>query len=83
MDHHHLGVKNWPNLPTDSTKKLPMVGGRGQKFVKICRRLKRMVPKVIYLHCTVSHISRLHKKKEIIFDECNFSSFENYGPLFM
>ena len=34
------GVKNWPNLPTDSTKKLPMVGGRGQKFVKVCRRLK-------------------------------------------
>ena len=21
------GVKNWPNLPTDSTKKLPTVGG--------------------------------------------------------
>ena len=25
------GVKNWPNLPTDSSKKLPMVGGKGQK----------------------------------------------------
>ena len=21
------GVKNWPNLPTDSSKKLPTVGG--------------------------------------------------------
>ena len=25
------GVKNWPNLPTDSSKKLPTQGGRGQK----------------------------------------------------
>ena len=25
------GVKNWPNLPTDSSKKLPTEGGRGQK----------------------------------------------------
>ena len=25
------GVKNLPNLPMDSSKKLPMVGGRGQK----------------------------------------------------
>ena len=25
------GVKNLPNLSTDSTKKLPTVGGRGQK----------------------------------------------------
>ena len=25
------GVKNLPNLPTDSTKKLPTGGGRGQK----------------------------------------------------
>ena len=33
-----------PNLPTDSTKILPTVGGRGQKCVKICRRLKWMVP---------------------------------------
>ena len=40
------GVKNLPNLPTDSTRKLPMVGGRGQKFVKICRHLKWMVPYV-------------------------------------
>ena len=40
------GVKNWRNWPTDSTKKLPTVGGggRGQKLVKICRRLKWMVP---------------------------------------
>ena len=39
------GVKNLPNLPTDSTKKLPTVVGRGQKSVKNCRRLKWMVPK--------------------------------------
>ena len=39
------GVKNLSNLQTDSTKKLPMEGGRGQKFVKICQRLKWMVPK--------------------------------------
>ena len=26
-----VGVKNLPNLPTDSSKKLPTVGGRGQK----------------------------------------------------
>ena len=25
------GVKNWSNLPTDSSKKLPTEGGRGQK----------------------------------------------------
>ena len=25
------GIKNLPNLPTDSSKKLPTVGGRGQK----------------------------------------------------
>ena len=25
------GVKNWPNLPTDNSKKLPTGGGRGQK----------------------------------------------------
>ena len=25
------GVKNWPNLPTDSSKKLPTGGGRGKK----------------------------------------------------
>ena len=25
------GVKTWPNLPTDSSKKLPTGGGRGQK----------------------------------------------------
>ena len=25
------GVKNGPNLPTDSSKKLPTGGGRGQK----------------------------------------------------
>ena len=29
------GVKNWPNLPTDSSKKLPTGGGRGQKSWKI------------------------------------------------
>ena len=33
-----------PNLPTDSSKKLPTVGGRGQKSWKVCRRLKWMVP---------------------------------------
>ena len=38
------GVKNLPNLQTDSTKKLPMVGGRGQKSVEICRCLKCMIP---------------------------------------
>ena len=39
------GVKNWPNLPTDSSKKLPTEGGgEGSKIVKICRRLKWMVP---------------------------------------
>ena len=26
------GVKNWPNLPTDSSKKLPTVGGEGSKI---------------------------------------------------
>ena len=25
------GVKNWPNLPTDSSKKMPTERGRGQK----------------------------------------------------
>ena len=25
------GVKNWPNLPTDNSKKLPTEGGRDQK----------------------------------------------------
>ena len=25
------GFKNWPNLPTDSIKKLPTEEGRGQK----------------------------------------------------
>ena len=43
-DHH---LRRWhvlPNLLTDSTKKLPTVGGRGQKLVKICQRLKWMVP---------------------------------------
>ena len=25
------GVKNWPNLPTDSSKKLPTEGGVGVK----------------------------------------------------
>ena len=30
------GVKNLPNLPTDSTKKLPTVGAWSQKLVKIC-----------------------------------------------
>ena len=38
------GVKNWPNLPTDSSKKLPTEGGKGSKIVKNCRRLKWMVP---------------------------------------
>ena len=38
------GVKNWPNLPTDSSKKLSRVGGQGSTIVKICRRLKWMVP---------------------------------------
>ena len=28
------GVKNWPNLPTDSSKKLPTYGDRGQKLWK-------------------------------------------------
>ena len=28
------GVKNWPKLPTDSSKKLPTAGGRGQKLCK-------------------------------------------------
>ena len=28
------GVKNWQNLPTDSSKKLPTEGGRGQKSWK-------------------------------------------------
>ena len=28
------GVKNWPNLSTDSSKKLPTEGGRGQKSRK-------------------------------------------------
>ena len=28
------GVKNWPNLPTDSCKKLPTVGGSGSKILK-------------------------------------------------
>ena len=37
-------VKNLPNLPTDCCKKLPMVGGRGQKSVEICRCLKCMIP---------------------------------------
>ena len=26
-----VGVENWPNLPTDISKKLPTEGGRGQK----------------------------------------------------
>ena len=26
------GVKNWPNLPTDSSKKLPTGGGRGKNL---------------------------------------------------
>ena len=26
------GVKNWPNLPMDRSKKLPTGGGRGQKL---------------------------------------------------
>ena len=43
------GVKNLPNLPTDSTKKCQQQGGRDQKFVKICRRLKWMVPKKMKL----------------------------------
>ena len=33
-----------PNLPTDSTKKLPTVGGEGSKICESCRRLKWMVP---------------------------------------
>ena len=28
------GVKSLPNLPTDSSKKMPMVEGRGKKFAK-------------------------------------------------
>ena len=28
------GVKNWPNLPMDNSKKLPTKGGRGQKSWK-------------------------------------------------
>ena len=28
------GVKNWPNLPTDSSKKMPTYGDRGQKLWK-------------------------------------------------
>ena len=39
------GVKNWSNLPTDSSKKLPKGGELGSKIVKICRRLKWMVPR--------------------------------------
>ena len=35
------GVKNWPNLPTDSSDR----GGERSKIVKICRRFKWMVPK--------------------------------------
>ena len=38
------GVKNLPNLPMDSSKKIPTEGGRGSKIVNICRRLKWMVP---------------------------------------
>ena len=29
------GVKNWSNLPTDSSKILPMEGGGGQKFADV------------------------------------------------
>ena len=41
------GVKNLPNLPTDSTKKLPTVGGEGSKICESCRRLKWMVPNLL------------------------------------
>ena len=44
------GVINLPNLPTDSSKKLPTVGDRGQKSVKICRRLKWIVVPNVMLH---------------------------------
>ena len=40
------GVKNWPNLLTDSSKKLPMEEGSGQKLWKNCQHLKWMVPNV-------------------------------------
>ena len=46
------GVKNLPNLPnlpTDSTKKLPTVGGEGSKICESCRRLKWMVPVLNFL----------------------------------
>ena len=47
---HNLGrgVKNLPNLPMDSSKKLPTGGVWGSKIVKICWRLKWMVPIVSY-----------------------------------
>ena len=38
------GVKHLPNLPTTVVKKQPTGGGYGSKIVKICRRLKWMVP---------------------------------------
>ena len=38
------GVKNWPKLPTDSTKKLPTWGKGVSKIQKICRRHLWMVP---------------------------------------
>ena len=44
------GVKNWSNLPMDNGKKLPTEGGGGEgsKIVKICRRLKWMVPNLFF-----------------------------------
>ena len=54
------GVKNLPNLQTGSTKKLPTIGGRGQKSVKNCRRLKWMVPKG---NCGLLEIQNATSKK--------------------
>ena len=41
------GVKNWPNLPTDSSKKLPTEGGRGQKSWKFADVLNEWSPTII------------------------------------
>ena len=43
------GVKNLPNLPTHSGKKLPMVGV-GVKNRKKCWRLKWMIPYLVRYH---------------------------------
>ena len=41
------GVKNWPNMSTDDSKKT----AKGSKIVKICRRLYWIVPLSLLLSC--------------------------------